>query len=92
MRKYFLLITTFVVIPLLAASPFAGSEPVIDWWAIGPSLNTVSQGDIELTGMVGQGIIGDVSQAESELCSGFLCMAAEFIESLKDLFLPLILR
>jgi len=92
MRKHLLLITTIVLILFLAASPSIEPEPVIDWWAIGPSLKTVSEGDILLTGMVGQGITGDVSQGESELCSGFLCMAVEFIESFKDIFLPLILR
>jgi hypothetical protein len=92
MRKYLLPITTILMILLLAASPFVEPEPVIDWWTIGPSLNTISQGDILLTGMVGQGVTGAVSLADSELCAGFLCMAAEFIESLKDLFLPLILK
>ncbi|MGC9424255.1 hypothetical protein [Vibrio sp.] len=92
MRKYLLLITTFLVILLLAASPFALPTPVLNWWAIGPSLKTASQGDVVLTGMVGQGITSAVSLADSELCAGFLCMAAEFIESLKDLFLPLILK
>ncbi len=89
MHKRYLLILLLLMLILIAAAPFTPPTPVIDWWTIGPSLKTVSQGDIVLTGMVGQGVAGQVSQDSSELCSGFLCTLTEFIRSV---FLPLIFK
>jgi len=75
MRKPTLLILiVLLALLLLAASPLA--TPAIDWWSIGPGSAKLTQGSIELHGMVGQGIADQVSLASTGLCSGYLCLGA----------------
>lgn len=89
MKKILLILASVLVLLLLAASPFAPASPVIDWWAIGPSSASVSSGAIDLDATVGQGIIGQVTKADSELCSGYRCILAEFLALI---YLPLIMK
>jgi hypothetical protein len=82
----------FIMLILLLSSLAASQryiEFVIDWSAIGPSSANLHQDGIELHGVIGQGIAGQVSQPEVNLCSGYLCI---FTQWLHRLFLPLINR
>jgi len=73
MRNHPLLILiALLALLLLAAGPLA--TPAIDWWSIGPGSAVLTQGSVELHGMVGQGFAGEVSLADTRLCSGFLCL------------------
>ena len=78
----------FLLLSSLAASPRV-IDFTIDWWAIGPSSAVLQQDGIELQGVIGQGVSGEVSQAELELCSGYLCLFTQYIGKI---FLPLFAR
>jgi hypothetical protein len=82
----------FIILVLLLTSLAATPRLIdfsIDWWAIGPSSAILQQGEVELQGVIGQGIAGEVSQPEVELCSGYLCIFSQWIGKI---FLPLIAR
>ncbi len=73
MRRPILLIRiALLVLLLLAARTFAPSI-AIGWWSIGPGSAVLTEGSVELHGMAGQGAAGEVSLADTRLCSGFLC-------------------
>lgn len=73
MRKpIFLILIAVLALLLLAARTFA-PDIVIDWWSIGPSGAVLTQGSVELQGAIGQGVAGDVSLADTRVCSGYLC-------------------
>lgn len=63
----------------LAATPLRTTS-VIDWFAIGPSSAHLQQNEIELLGVIGQGITGEVSTTQVNLCSGFLCLFTRYIQ------------
>ncbi len=89
MRKIIIFIIALVCLLTLLATSFYNSSSEINWHAIGPGSAKLSSGSVELQGMLGQGIIGEVNQAESELCSGYLCI----FEAMADwIYLPLIVK
>lgn len=87
-RVLFLVITLVVLLTLLAANSYTNSAE-INWYAFGPGSNKLSSDLVELHGMLGQGIAGEVSQAESELCSGYMCI---FKALAGWIYLPLIMK
>ncbi len=91
MQKTILLLISSVVLLLLAANFFA-PDVTIDWWAIGPSSQVMSAGNVQLTGMVGQAAAGELSAGGLNLCVGYLCLpiSQELVDFL--LYLPLILK
>lgn len=88
MKKTILLILALLGLLLLAASPLA-PDIMIDWWAIGPGSIRLSNASSELHGMLGQGIAGQVSQAGTDLCAGYLCISSG---GLIATHLPLIMK
>jgi hypothetical protein len=88
MKKKSLLILALVGVLLLAASPVL-VDTTIDWWAIGPGSSRLSNAGSELHGMLGQGVAGQVSQAGTDLCAGYLCLPSG---SSIRIQLPLILK
>lgn len=88
MKKKSLLILALLSLLLLAAIPLA-PDILIDWWAIGPGSARLSNAGSELHGMLGQGVTAQVSQAGSELCSGYLCLPSGLSIFIR---LPLILK
>lgn len=72
-----LMLLAVLALLLLAAMMFAPNT-VIDWWSIGPGSAVLTEGSVELQGMVGQGVAGEVSLADTRLCSGFLCLGSFF--------------
>lgn len=91
MRKKIILLISFSVLFLIAANFFA-PDIAIDWWAIGPSSQVMSAGNVQLTGMVGQAAAGELSAGGLSLCVGYLCwpISQELVDFL--LYLPLILK
>lgn len=87
-KNIFLLIPLLVLLLLLAATPFAPAV-VIDWYAVGPGGVILTENNVDLYSVVGQGIAGQISYADSEICSGYLCM---FTRLLHWIYLPLIVR
>lgn len=83
----------FFIMLLLLLSSLAANQRVtnfaIDWFAIGPSSTILQQGEIELHSVIGQGIAGEVSMPQTNLCSGYLCLFSQWIGKV---FLPLIAR
>lgn len=89
-KKIFLLISLAVLL-LIAANSLA-TDIAIEWWAIGPSSQVMSAGNVQLTGMVGQAAVGELSAGGVNLCVGYLCWPIS--QALVDLliYLPLILK
>lgn len=87
-KKSLLLITLILILFFLAATPFAPAV-VIDWYAVGPSSAHLSENNVQLHSVVGQGAAGQVSYADFEICSGYLCIISRILQRI---FLPLILR
>jgi hypothetical protein len=87
-KKRILIFLALLALLLLAASPLA-PDIVIDWWAIGPGSARLANAGTELHGMLGQGAAGQVSQAGTELCAGYLCLPTGLTLRVQ---LPLILK
>ncbi len=87
MRKKMLWVICLAVLLLLAANVYAGSLAV-DWWAIGPASQSMSAGDLQVMGMVGQAAAGEISAGSVNLCVGYLCLPLTQV----NLYLPLILK
>ena len=88
MKKKSLLILALLGVLRLAARPML-VDTTIDWWAMGPGSARLSNAGSELHGMLGQGVTAQVSQAGSELCSGYLCLPSGLSIFIR---LPLILK
>lgn len=87
-RRILFFIMLILLLTSLAANPRVTSFE-IDWSALGPSSAFLEQGEVELIGAAGQGIAGEVSQSQVDLCSGYLCVFSQWINRV---FLPLITR
>ena len=87
-RRLLFLMLLILLLASLAASPRLIIFEV-DWWAIGPSSTRIEQDGIELYSVIGQGVAGEVSQTETDLCSGYLCLFSQWIGKV---FLPLVAR
>lgn len=73
MRKPILLILiALLALLLLGARTFAPSI-AIEWWSIGPGSSVLTKDSVTLHSMIGQGFAGEVSLADTRLCSGYLC-------------------
>ncbi len=89
MKKNILLLIPLVVFLLfLAAAPLAPAV-LIDWYAVGPGGAILTENNVDLYSVVGQGIAGQINYAVSDVCSGYVCM---FTRLFHWLFLPLIVR
>lgn len=87
-KKSLLLITLILILFFLAATPFAPAV-VIDWYAVGPSSAHLSENNVQLHSVVGQGTADEVNDAGVEICSGYLCIITRILQRI---FLPLILK
>ena len=87
-KRILFFIILILLVTSLAASPRV-TDDVIDWWAIGPSSATLQQDEVQVHAVIGQGISGEVSQAQIDLCSGYLCVYWKWIGKI---FMPLIAR
>jgi len=79
---WFIFLTIFLLAPTLIAT-----SPEIDWWHTGSSGNLVSQGSVQMDGLIGQGLVEITNQGSTQLCSGFLCYAVP-VKS----YLPLVIK
>jgi len=70
---------------LLTTAMLLAASPAIDWWAFGGGGGRLTQGDLVLEAVAGQGVVEHSSQSRLELCSGFLCQQAGF-----SVYLPLV--
>ena len=87
-KNVLLLIPLLLILLFLASTPFAPAI-VIDWYAVGPSSAQLSQNNVQLHSVVGQAVAGQVNEADTEICSGYLCIISRILQRI---FLPLILR
>ena len=90
MKKTILLLIIVLALFLVAATQTGPVTPSIDWWAIGPSSARLTAGTVVLDSVIGQGVSGVVSQVNTNVCSGYLCMFWEFFSHWA--YLPLILK
>jgi hypothetical protein len=81
-----LILVTFL---LLAGTVLASNGPEIPRYVIGSGGGHVEAGNSTLDGTIGQAVVGVVSHAPYELCSGFWCRGA-VVEY--KIYLPIILR
>jgi len=86
-KKYIIGISLVLLALSLIAVTLLPTDESVDWWHIGGGGSYVSQGDLGLDSVVGQGIVGVTNQSGKEVCSGFLCL----LDGLR-LYLPLLLR
>jgi hypothetical protein len=73
---------------LIAAVPYAVTV-TIDWWAVGPGSDTLTNGDLSLVGMAGQAVGFEVGEGDYALYSGYLYLPYDLF---RYLFLPMILK
>lgn len=89
MRKIFLIFFVIVAFCFLVAARPMLIIRTLNWWVSGPSSQTLHSGDYQLIGMVGQGVVANVTKTGDELCSGFLCYGEK---SLRTFYLPMFYR
>jgi hypothetical protein len=88
-KKKILLLIPLILILLSIASITYAPAVVIDWYVVGPSSAQLSQNNVQLHSVVGQGTAGQVNHEDVEICSGYLCILTRILQRI---FLPLILR
>lgn len=89
MRMLIKIICTLLVFTVLFAAAPIQSLIEIDWWSVGPGSQTLSNGNIALTGMVGQAVSFEVGEGDYDMYSGYLYLPFEL---LMLLYLPVILK
>lgn len=77
-----------VALLLLSGVVLANGTQAIDWHVIGGGGGHVEAAPYALDGTVGQAVVGVVTDAGYELCSGFWCRAVAGYK----IYLPLVLR
>jgi len=88
-KRWIVMFAVVLMVVVGTAMASSGGPYVLDWYTIDGGGGTSSGGVYEISGTIGQPDAGEMSGGDYAVSGGFW---GRFVESLHELFLPLIMR